>query len=87
MKMPIGHLWCIKEARQKGNLDTCFPATIVEGETPQWDHLALKTLKELQCSAKSIEPSAPYILEILEMLDNMLLVFMIGTRTFYNMEN
>lgn len=61
----------MKEARQKGDLEFCFPVTNLKGETPQWEPLPLKSLKELQYSVKSIGPSAPYTLQIVEMLGSM----------------
>lgn len=52
-------------------MDFCFPVTSLEGETPQWEPLPLKTLKELQYFVKSIGPSAPNTLQIVEMLGSM----------------
>lgn len=61
-KVPInrGFLGAVREARQKGDLHFCFPVTVLEGVTPQWETLPLKTLRELQRSVKSTGPSAPY---------------------------
>lgn len=45
-KIPINRrfIGTIKETRQKEDLDFSFPVTILEGETPQWEPLPLKTL-------------------------------------------
>lgn len=42
-----------------------------DGEEPQWEPLPLKTLKELQSAVKTIGASAPYTLQVVDMVASL----------------
>ena len=67
--LPRGFQGAVEEARRKGDLTFSFP--VVEGkgdEEPVWEPLPLKTLKELQSAVKTSGPSAPYTVQVLDMV-------------------
>lgn len=45
-----------------------FPVVLYDDEELTWEPLPLKTLNELQLAVKSLGPSAPYTIQILEMI-------------------
>ena len=66
----VGFMGAMQEART-GDMSFCFPVTAFDDEQPQWEPLPLKTLKELQMAVKSMEPSSPYTLQILNIIKSM----------------
>jgi hypothetical protein len=49
-----------------GDLTLTYPVICEEGSEPRWKPLPLKTLKELQSAVKTLGPTAPYTLQILD---------------------
>lgn len=71
-KVPInrGFLGAVREARQNGNLHFCFPVTVLEGVTPQWETLPLKTLRELRVPLRALG-QVLHTLQTVDMLGGM----------------
>lgn len=65
---PVGFQGAIAQAKAKGDMSFTFPVVLYDDEEPTWEPLPLKTLKELQLAVKSLGPSAPYTIQILEMI-------------------
>lgn len=67
--VPMGFQGAMAEARRTGDTTFgIFPVTEVWDEEPMWEPLPLKTLKELQQAVKMSGPSAPFTLQIVEMV-------------------
>ncbi|QDK64673.1 gag [Black Syrian hamster retrovirus] len=68
---PIGFQGALAEAREQGDTSFMFPVIFngnSDDEDPVWEPLPLKTLKELQHAVKSMGPSAPYTIQVVEMV-------------------
>ncbi|XP_033614635.1 endogenous retrovirus group K member 8 Gag polyprotein-like [Fukomys damarensis] len=65
---PIGFQGAIAQAKAEGDMSFTFPIVLYDDEEPTCEALPLKTLKELQLAVKSLRPSAPYTIQILEMI-------------------
>lgn len=69
---PVGFAGAMAEAREKGDLTFTFPVVFMgesdDDDTPVWEPLPLKTLKELQLAVKTMGPSAPYTLQVVDMV-------------------
>ena len=66
---PRGFQGTIEEGRRKVDLTVSFP--VVEGigkEEPTWEPLHLKTLKGLKSAIKTSGLSAPYTIQLLDMV-------------------
>lgn len=68
---PIGFQGAIAQARQEGDATFAVPVTHhldSEDEEPEWEPLLLKTLKELQSAVEQMGASAPYTVQIVDMV-------------------
>lgn len=68
---PVGFQGAIAQARQEGDATFAFPVIHhldSEDEEPEWEPLPLKTLKELQSAVKQMGASAPYTVQIVDMV-------------------
>lgn len=67
---PVGFQAAVKEARQTGDLSLICPiVTISEfDDDSQWEPLPLKILKELQTAVRTSGPSAPFTLQIVDLV-------------------
>ncbi|XP_019062194.1 endogenous retrovirus group K member 19 Gag polyprotein-like [Fukomys damarensis] len=65
---PVGFQGAIAQAKTEGDMSFTFPVVLYDDEQPTCEALPLKTLKELQLAVKSLRPSAPYTIQILEMI-------------------
>lgn len=69
---PVGFAGAMAEAREKGDLSFAFPVVYTgnsdDEDAPIWEPLPLKTLKELQLAVKTMGPSAPYTIQVVEMV-------------------
>ncbi|XP_050005033.1 endogenous retrovirus group K member 8 Gag polyprotein [Alexandromys fortis] len=70
---PVGFQGALAEARKTGDTSLgIFPVTeIGDNDEPIWEPMPLKTLKELQSAVKSLGPSAPYTLQVLDMVASL----------------
>lgn len=69
---PVGFAGAMAQAREEGDATFTFPVVFMgesdDEEEPVWEPLPLKTLKELQQAVKSMGPSAPYTIQVVEMV-------------------
>ena len=66
---PSGFQAAMEEARRTGEVTFSFPvAEGMQSERPVWEPLSLKTLKELQLAVKTSGASAPYTLQVLDVV-------------------
>ena len=63
---PVGFDAAVAEAKRQGDFTLTCPVICEEGSEPQWEPLSLKTLKELQSAVKTLGPTAPYTLQVLD---------------------
>ena len=70
---PVGFQGALAEARQTGDTSLgIFPVVETgDNDEPVWEPLPLKTLKELQLAVKSLGPTAPYTLQVLDMVASL----------------
>lgn len=70
---PVGFQGALAEARKVGDTSLGIFSVMELGENdePVWEPMPLKTLKELQSAVKSLGPSAPYILQVLDMVASL----------------
>lgn len=70
---PMGFQGAMMEARRLGDTTFTFPVaeSFRDGDEPQWEPLPLKTLKELQSAVKTVGASAPYTLQVLDMVASL----------------
>jgi hypothetical protein len=62
----VGFDAAVAEAKRQGNFTHTCLVICVERSEPRWEHLLLKTLKELQSAVKTLSPTAPYTLQVLD---------------------
>lgn len=67
---PVGFKGAMMEAQKLGDMSFAFPVTeaMNDDEDPQWELLPLKTLKELQIAVKTLGATAPYTLQVLDIV-------------------
>lgn len=66
---PVGFHAALVEARKEGDLSFSYPVVKrMDGEHPTWEPLPLKILKELQSAVRTFGPSAPYTIQVLDMV-------------------
>lgn len=71
---PVGFRGTMAEAHKLGDTTfATFPMSeqLGEDDAPIWEPLPLKTLKELQNAVKTVGASAPYTLQILDMVASL----------------
>lgn len=60
------------QAREQGDTSFVFPVVYTgdsdDKDSPTWEPLPLKTLKELQATVRTMGPSAPYTIQIVDMV-------------------
>lgn len=69
---PVGFQAAVQEARRTGDLTFSFPVVALDfnedGGEAEWEPLALKTIKELQAAVKASGPSAPFTLQLVDLV-------------------
>ncbi|XP_060232805.1 endogenous retrovirus group K member 5 Gag polyprotein-like [Meriones unguiculatus] len=67
---PIGFQAVLQEAKQTGDITFGFPVINAgqDDDEPKWEPLSLKTLKELQAAVETAGPSAPFTLQVLDLI-------------------
>lgn len=66
--LPVGFDAAVAEAKRQGDFTLTCPVICTEGSEQQWEPLPLKTLKELQSAVKTLGPTAPYTLQVLDVV-------------------
>jgi hypothetical protein len=64
--LPVGFDAAVAEAKRQGDFTLSCPVICKERSKPHWEPLPLKTLKELQSAVKTLGPTAPYTLQVLD---------------------
>lgn len=69
---PVGFAGAMAQAREQGDTSFVFPVVYTgdsdDEDSPTWEPLPLKTLKELQAAVRTMGPSAPYTIQIVDMV-------------------